>query len=125
MPRHRLLLTIVGVSFSLVLSACAGGTGDGSAIAPTALQAPAVTAPLNVQVDKLCTGQESQIRVFVDRESIGVTNPGESGVSRMVTVGEHQLSAISQRGTQWGPFPTTVNPGGRVERLGCMPADAL
>jgi hypothetical protein len=80
--------------------------------APTALQAPAAaTAPLNVQVDKLCSGQESQIRVFVDLEPIGVTNPGESGVSRMVTVGQHQLSAISQRGTQWGPFPTTVNPG--------------
>ena len=125
MPTHRLLLTLVGVVSSLVLSACAGGTGDGSVIAPTALQAPAVTAPLNVQVDQLCTGQESQIRVFVDREPIGVTNPGDSGVSRMVTVGEHQLSAISQRGTQWGPFPTTVNPGGRVERLGCMPADAL
>lgn len=33
--------------------------------------------------------------------------------------------AVSQRGTQWGPFPTTVTAGGRVERLGCMPADAL
>ena len=76
MPTHRLLLTLVGVVSSLVLSACAGGTGDGSVIAPTALQAPAVTAPLNVQVDQLCTGQESQIRVFVDREPIGVTNPG-------------------------------------------------
>lgn len=124
MSKHKLLLTIVSVIATLVLSACTNGAGD-SVIAPTALQAPAVTAPLNVQVDNLCTGQESQIRVFVDRESIGVTNPGEAGVSRMVTVGGHQLSAISQRGMQWGPFPTTVNPGGRVERLGCMPADAL
>jgi hypothetical protein len=125
MPSHRLLLTLLGVVSALALSACAGAAGDGSVIAPTASQTPALTAPLNVQVDKLCSGQEAQIRVFVDREPIGVTNPGESGVSSMVTVGEHQLSAISQRGTQWGPFPTTVNPGGRVERLGCMPADAL
>lgn len=125
MPAHRPLLAIVAVISSLVLSACANAAGDRSVIAPTALQAPPATAPLNVQVDALCSGQESQIRVFVDREPIGVTNPGEPGVSRMVTVGEHQLSAISQRGTQWGPFPTTVNPGGRVERLGCMPADAL
>jgi hypothetical protein len=124
MPTHRLLVT-TAVASSFALSACAGAAGDGSVIAPTASQTPAVTAPLNVQVDKLCSGQESQIRVFVDREPIGVTNPGESGVSSIVTVGEHQLSAISQRGTQWGPFPITVNSGGRVERLGCMPADAL
>ena len=63
--------------------------------------------------------------VIVDAVQVGVTNPGEQGVSRMVTVGEHQLSAISNRGTQWGPFPTTVSAAGRLERLGCMPADGL
>ena len=109
------------------MSACAGGSpNDGSVIAPTTLAAaPAATAPLMVQVDKVCAGRESEIHVFVDLVSIGVTNPGEPGVSRMVAVGEHQLSAISQRGTQWGPYPTTVTAGGRVERLGCMPTDAL
>ena len=125
MPSHRLLLTFVALVSSLGLPACANSAREGSALAPTAVPAAALTAPLQVQVDSVCRGQESQIRVFVDREPIGVTNPGDSGVSRMVTVGEHRLSAISQRGTQWGPFPTTVNPGGRVERLGCMPADAL
>lgn len=121
----RPLLALAGFIGSILVSACAGDGHTGTSLTAPTVQAAAATAPLNVQVDKLCTGQESQIRVFVDREPIGVTNPGEAGVSRMVTVGEHQLSAISQRGTQWGPFPTTVNPGGRVERLGCMPADAL
>jgi hypothetical protein len=124
MPSHRLLTCVVLVS-SLGLAACANSGGESSALAPTAVPSGAVTAPLQVQVDSVCSGQESEIRVFVDREPIGVTNPGEPGVSRIVSVGEHQLSAISQRGTQWGPFPTTVGAAGRVERLGCMPAAAL
>lgn len=127
MPAHRPLLTLVGVVSSAVLSACAGASTAPSVSAPAVFAAPvaAATATLMVQVDKICAGQETDIRIFVDQQPIGVTNPGEPGVSRMVTVGEHQLSAISQRGTQWGPFSTTVNPGGRVERLGCLPADAL
>ncbi len=80
---------------------------------------------LLVQVDQLCVGRETDIRVFVDYVPIGVTNPGETGVSRMVAIGEHQLSAVSQEGTLWGPFPTTVLPDGRLERLGCMPPDAI
>jgi hypothetical protein len=56
---------------------------------------------------------------------IGETNPGEPGISSIVTVGAHQLSAVSQRGTLWGPFPATVPAGGSIERLGCMPADAI
>ena len=50
---------------------------------------------------------------------------GEPGVFQLVSVGEHQLSAVSQRGARWGPFPTTVAEGGTLERLGCMPADAI
>lgn len=127
MPAHRPLLTLVAVLSSVVLGACSGASTAPSAAATTVLASPAgaATAPLMVQVDKVCAGQESNITVFVDAVQVGVTNPGDPGVSRMVTVGEHQLSAISQRGTQWGPFPTIVNPGGRVERLGCMPAVGL
>jgi hypothetical protein len=82
-------------------------------------------ATLNVQVDESCGGRESDIRVFVDAVLIGVTSPGESGVSQTVTIGDHQLFAVSRRGTRWGPFPTTVPVAGGVERLGCMPADAI
>jgi hypothetical protein len=125
MPVSRTLLALAGVTGSIILSACAGAPDGGSAIAPTAGQAPAATAPLSVQVDAVCAGRELNISVFVDLVQIGVTNPGEPGVSRMVTVGSHQLSAVSQRGTQWGPFPTIVTADGRVERLGCMPANGL
>lgn len=122
----RSLLTIVCVA-SFALTACAGGSQIGaSSTAPSAVgAAPIQTAPLTVQVDRVCAGRESDIRVFVDQAPIGVTNPGDAGLSRMVTVGEHQLSAISQRGTQWGPFSTAVDAAGRVERLGCLPSDGI
>jgi hypothetical protein len=120
---HRPLLTAACFVTAVVVSACAGDPRNGASLtAPTAQNA---TAPLVVQVDNICAGQESNVRVFVDFVQMGVTNPGDPGVSRMVTIGEHQLSAVSARGTQWGPFPTTVVPGGRIERLGCMPAEAL
>jgi hypothetical protein len=100
-------------------AACAGAA---SPVTPTAGLSPALaTAPLMVQVDKICAGRETDIRVYVDGVPIGVTNPGDSGVSRDVPVGQHQLSAISRGGTQWGPFPTMVTSAGRVERLGCLP----
>jgi hypothetical protein len=121
MPLHQPLLTTVCLACSMALSACAG---DAPA-APTALAPPAATASLVVQVDTICAGRESNVRVFVDLVPIGVTNPGEPGVSQTVTVGSHQLSAVSQRGTQWGPFPTNVPDDGHLERLGCMPADGI
>ncbi len=127
MPARRTLFTTTCLAATLMLTACAGDAHNGaSPVAPTVtIGAPASTAPLSVQVDKICAGREMEIRVFIDAVSIGVTNPGEPGVTRVVTVGEHTVAAISQRGTQWGPFPTTVAAGGLVERLGCMPADAL
>jgi hypothetical protein len=125
MPVHRTLLAAACLAASIVLSACAADPGSAASLtAPTAPGA-AVTAPLSVQVDAICAGRESNIAVYVDAVQVGVTNPGEPGVSRMVTVGEHQLSAISQRGTQWGPYSTTVTASGRVERLGCMPSNGL
>lgn len=126
MPVHRLLVTPVCIVCTLTLAACAGDARVGPT-SPTLLAAPqgGPTARLTVQVDAICAGRESNIRVFVDLVSIGVTNPGDPGLSQMVAIGDHQLSAVSQRGTRWGPFPTTVIPGGRVERLGCMPADGI
>ena len=82
-------------------------------------------AVLYVQVDKICAGRESDIRVFVDLVVIGVTNPGEPGVSQPATIGHHQMSAVSQRGTRWGSFPTAVTDRGNLERFGCMPPDAI
>jgi hypothetical protein len=123
MPDQRPLLVAATLAGSLLTVACAGGA---SPVTPTTISSPAVaSAPLVVQVDTVCMGRESEIRVYVDGVQIGVTNPGESGVSRDVPVGEHKLSAVSRRGTQWGPFPTLVTSAGRMERLGCMPADAL
>ena len=125
MPGHQTLLATVCVAGSLAISACAGGAQSPASPTAPSILTSAATAALMVQVDKVCAGRESDIRVFVDLMPIGVTNPGDTGVSRMVTVGEHQLSAISNRGTQWGPFPTTVSATGRVERLWSMPADGL
>ena len=126
MRARRTLLTTICLAASLMLTACAGDHAAAGPAAPTAVSAPAAsTAPLRVQVDSVCAGRETEIRVFIDAEPIGVTNPSEPGVARLVTVGNHLVSAISQRGTEWGPFPTTVDAGGLVERLGCMPADAL
>jgi len=108
----------------LALSAC--GRNGAGLVTPTPFQASSeMTAPLTVQVDQICAGRESNIKVLVDSVQIGVTNPGDPGVSLMVTIGDHQLSAVSQRGTLWGPFPALVPAGGSIERLGCMPADAI
>lgn len=119
MPGRRTLRLAISLAGSLLTAACAGGETGASPLAPATVTA--TIAPLTVQVDSICEGQESQIRVFVDLQPIGTTNPGEVGVATMVTVGEHKLSAISQRGTQWGPYPTVVTPEGHIERLGCMP----
>ena len=124
MPGFRPLFTTAALAIVLISPGCADG--GGSLIAPSALSTPApATAPLTVQVDQICAGRESNVRVLIDFVQIGETNPGEPGVSLMVTVGDHQLSAVSQRGTLWGPFPATVPAGGSIERLGCMPADAI
>jgi hypothetical protein len=110
---------------SMFASACAGDRQTVmSPDAPT-LETVKPTASLMVEVDNVCAGQETNIRVFVDEVQAGVTNPGDPGVSRMVTVGSHQLSARSERGTIWGPFPMLVAAAGQLERLGCMPAAAL
>jgi hypothetical protein len=74
-----------------------------------------------VRIDDSCAGRESHVQVFVDHLPIGVADPGDQGVAAIVTVGSHELSARSQQGTQWGPFPTSVSPDGGVETLGCMP----
>ena len=125
MPGPRTFVIVAWAVGSITMSACAGDPrGAASLTAPTAPSA-AATAPLSVQVDAICAGRESNIAVYVDAVRVGVTNPGDAGVSQVVAVGEHQLSAISQRGTQWGPFATTVSPGGEVERLGCLPANGL
>ena len=119
--RGRIRIHVAAAFLAWLVSAC----GNAPA-APTPMPAePSVNALLLVQVDGLCEGRESDIRVFVDSVPIGVTNPGQPGVSRMVPVGEHELSAVSRRGTLWGPFPTRVSNDGRVERLGCMPPDAI
>jgi hypothetical protein len=121
---YRPLLATFVITSTLV-SACAGdGQTVMSPAAPT-METVIPTATLMVEVDKICGGQENNIRVFIDAVQIGVTNPGEPGVSRMVTVGSHQLSARSERGTMWGPFPTLVAAAGQLERLGCMPAAGL
>jgi hypothetical protein len=125
MPGHRALLIAAALLGSFIVSSCAGGATPGTSLTAPTAQITTATAPLSVQVDAICAGREWHITVFVDALEVGVTNPGESGVSRMVTVGEHQLSATSARGTRWGPYPTSVGAAGKLERLGCMPADAL
>ena len=125
MSGHHALPGTISLVVMVVLSAC-GQNGAAGLVTPTPVQASAeISAPLTVQVDEICAGRESNIKVLVDFVQIGVTNPGDAGVSLMVTVGDHQLSAVSQRGTLWGPFPATVPAGGSIERLGCMPADAI
>jgi hypothetical protein len=124
MPGFRPLFISAFLTTLLISSGCA--QGEGSPIAPSVLSTPAAPiAPLTVQVDRICAGRESNVKVLIDFVQIGETNPGEPGVSLMVTVGDHQLSAVSQRGTLWGPFPAVVPAGGSIERLGCMPADTI
>ena len=96
---------VAALLVALIASACGNAPDAPTPVPATASATVSATALLLVQV--------------------GVTNPGETGVSRMVAIGEHQLSAVSQEGTLWGPFPTTVLPDGRLERLGCMPPDAI
>ena len=125
MSGHPAVPATASLAALLALSAC-GQNGTAGLVTPTPFQASAeISAPLTVQVDQICAGRESNIKVLVDFVQIGVTNPGDPGVSLMVTVGDHQLSAVSKRGTLWGPFPVTVPAGGSIERLGCMPADAI
>ena len=116
---------VAALLVALIASACGNAPDAPTPVPATASATVSATALLLVQVDKLCVGRESNIKVLVDFVQIGVTNPGDAGVSLMVTVGDHQLSAVSQRGTLWGPFPATVPAGGSLERLGCMPPDAI
>ena len=59
----------------VALSAC-GQNGAAGLVTPTPVQASAeISAPLTVQVDQICAGRESNIKVLVDFVQIGVTNP--------------------------------------------------
>ena len=113
------------VLLSMLGSACGGDRQTVMTPAAPTLEVVGLTAPLTIEVDNVCAGQESNIRIFIDAVQVGVTNPGEPGVSRLVTVGSHLLSARSDRGTMWGPFPTLVAAAGQVDRLGCMPVSGL
>ena len=112
-------LAVACLAAVLVSPACSGA--GPAAPAPVPAAAPGPTAMLMIRVDDSCAGRASRVQVFVDRVPIGVANPGDDGLAAIVTVGSHQLSAQSQQGTQWGPFPTSVSLDGGVETLGCMP----
>ena len=112
-------VTAACLAAALGLQACSGAGPAGPALVPPAAVSP--TATLMIRIDDSCAGRESHVQVFVDHVPIGVANPGDNGLSAIVTVGGHELSAQSQQGTQWGPFPTSVSPDGDVETLGCMP----
>jgi hypothetical protein len=82
-----------------------------------------ITAPLTVQVDQVCAGRESNIKVLIDFVQIGVANPGEPGVSLMVRSAIIR-SPPSHGGARCGDRSRRPA-GGSIERLGCMPADAI
>ena len=118
-PRSPMCLAAAWLVAGLGLAACSGAGPATPALVPPV--AVSQTAPLMIRIDGSCAGRESHVQVFVDRVPIGVVNPGDNGLFAIVTVGSHELSAQSQQGTQWGPFPTSVLPDGGVETLGCMP----
>ena len=95
-----------------------GGNGGGSTGGGTT-PPPATTAVLKVMIDAGCSGKDSNVQVYVDGSNWGLAQPGDAGVSRSVSIGNHSISAAGQRGTQWGPFSIAVPSNGYVSTLTC------
>jgi len=74
---------------------------------------------LTVLVDGTCSGKQSNVQIFIDGVSRGTVQPGGSGVSMTVSIGDHTISARSQQGTTWGPITRAVGSSGATERLTC------
>jgi hypothetical protein len=92
-----------------------GGGGSGGGGTPQ----PATTGILRVKVDASCSGNDSNIQVSVDSAFLGTAQPGDGGVSKTVSVGDHSVSATGQRGTHWGPTSVTVGAAGFELTLRC------
>jgi hypothetical protein len=97
------------------------GSGGGSVTPPPVTPPPpaATTAIVKVMVDSGCSGKDSNVQIYLDSSYLGVAQPGDSGVSKTVSLGDHSVSASGQRGTVWGPFSITVGAGGYNSVLTC------
>lgn len=78
------------------------------------------TGVWTIRVSAVCTAvHTTNIQVFVDNSFRGYAQPGDSGVSAEVAVGNHSFYAIAGNGTQWGPSTDYVGSNGVTTTLNC------
>jgi hypothetical protein len=79
---------------------------------------------LHVAADLSTCFRVTTIAISVDGVLQGVVNPGDGGVSEMVTIGGHTVSAVgllAVGGTEtWKPFTVNVPAAGFNDTLTCV-----
>jgi hypothetical protein len=112
------------IVFALATLVAAGCSGSNTPTAPT--PPPPTTATLVVKVDIACNIRNIQSAdVYVDSNWMGVAHAGDSGISEVVSIGNHSITAESYYangvlGYYWGPLNVAVPAAGLLETLRCQ-----
>jgi hypothetical protein len=118
-------VVVILACMATITSGC-GGTpteptdeNGGGVTLPRPAPPTASSAILRVTVDSNCSGRDSNIQVYIDGSYVGLAQPGDSGVSKTVSIGDHTVSATGQGGTQWSPSTRSVPAAGYSLNLTC------
>ena len=76
-------------------------------------------AVLSVMVDADCGAEASNIRIYVDDIYLGMTQPGSTGLSKRMAVGNHTIRARSDEGVEWPSFSQYLPKNGLMQNLSC------
>lgn len=120
-------VSIVLVSVAMVSGGCSStptaptsnGTGNSSGGGNPLPPSQPTTATLRVQVDGNCGGVAANIEISIDGLSAGTTQPGSSGISKVVSIGNHTIFGRATNGTTWGTFTVAVPSNGYISNLTC------
>ena len=116
----RLTTLLLGSAF---LATACSGNGSSSPAAPTT--PTPTTATLSVKLEAICRARSIlSADVYVDSNWLGVASAGDSGVSEVVYIGNHNLTAEAYfangvLASKWGPTTEAVSAGGYTETLRC------
>ena len=63
--------------------------------------------------------RHTNVQVYIDSQFVGYAQPGDSGVSMTVAVGNHSFKAVAADNTQWGPTSVYIDSNGVTTTLNC------
>ena len=105
------LLIAIGLISGVLLSSCSDDDPTGPS--------ESTKAVIRVFVNENCEGGASNIKVYIDDLYVGMTQPGSTGITKQMSVGNHEIYAVSQEGVVWSLFTVYLPENGLDQRLSC------